>query len=331
MLVFKQTNMFIAYIGCLLCIQIWICNGILPTRQSLRRIGGFSKSISSQIEQSSFALFSSSPSSKNNASSWTDTFSSSTSQPPVIPFDFARDDIVIEKNNSSYDPRKIIEANMKEYERKQFVEQMKKERRLPPEFYDDNARPAGYDRPDDDEEEEERFTVFNFTTSPDPLSQFNDTNDPALVRFLKDVYIGSPTDGRKRQQARFIVRSVTLISFVIGVIFTGVWYAFPGKFISFRGTKDFSARYTTEYIDPNNLLQDDYLRKFADTIPDDINNKLTPTEKQRRLLEQQLSADSIKKSEFLDDGVGVPDPDMIRVPLPKRASSESIPGRSAEL
>lgn len=327
--------MFIVHLLMLFSFRLRTDNGfLLSARHPQVASGLWTYKSNSVVKQSSFNLFSNSLASKNNDSSWTDTFSSSDSRPPVIPFEFARDDIVIEKNNSSYDPRKIIEANMKEYERKQVVEQMKKdlkERRLPPEFYDENARPAGYDRPDSDEKEEERFTVFNFTTSPDPMSQFNDSNDPALVRFLKDVYIGSPTDGRKRQQARFIVRSVTLISLVIGIVFTGIWYAFPGKFISYRGTKDFSSRYTSEYVDPDNLLQDDYLKRYADTIPDDINNKLTPAEKQRRLLEQQLSADSMKKSEFLDDGVGVPDSDMIRVPLPKRVSSESIPGRSAEL
>lgn len=41
-------------------------------------------------------------------------------------------------------------------------------------------------------------------------------------------------------------------------VFTVVWYAFPGKFISFRGTTDFASRYSEVYVDPNDLLRQDY-------------------------------------------------------------------------
>jgi Na+-driven multidrug efflux pump len=52
---------------------------------------------------------------------------------------------------------------------------------------------------------------------------------------LRDAYIGAEKDSAERKQARFIVRSITVISITIGIIFTSIWYLFPGQFISYRG------------------------------------------------------------------------------------------------
>ena len=41
-----------------------------------------------------------------------------------------------------------------------------------------------------------------------------------------------------------------------GVVFTGVWYAFPGKFISIKRDTDFTQRYPSIYYDPDKLLTD---------------------------------------------------------------------------
>ena len=38
-------------------------------------------------------------------------------------------------------------------------------------------------------------------------------------------------------------------------MFTFVWYAFPGKFISYRENQDFTTRYPKVYMDPDNLLK----------------------------------------------------------------------------
>lgn len=52
---------------------------------------------------------------------------------------------------------------------------------------------------------------------------------------LRDASIGAEKDSAERKQARFIVRSITVISITIGIIFTSIWYLFPGQFISYRG------------------------------------------------------------------------------------------------
>ena len=77
--------------------------------------------------------------------------------------------------------------------------------------------------------------------------------------FFKEVLVDGEYDSRRRVQARGVVRSIAVLSFGIGCVFTLVWYAFPGKFISYRGDKDFSARYSQQmYVDPDELLRDTY-------------------------------------------------------------------------
>jgi hypothetical protein len=74
------------------------------------------------------------------------------------------------------------------------------------------------------------------------------------------VYIGTPYDSNSKKQARFVVRNITLLSALIGLVFTVVWYAFPGKFISIRSPlSEASAlgRLTPTYVDPDELLKND--------------------------------------------------------------------------
>lgn len=47
--------------------------------------------------------------------------------------------------------------------------------------------------------------------------------------------VGLKNEERDRRQAIFTIRSISLISIMCGVIFTVIWYLFPGQFVSFRG------------------------------------------------------------------------------------------------
>ena len=100
----------------------------------------------------------------------------------------------------------------------------------------DNARPTGYSNEEDDDDD-------------DFVPQLIDEGTPEFLRFLKNAYIDSPYDNKKKLQAKSVVRSITLISFGIGVIFTAVWYAFPGKFVSVRAP---TALDSTAYQLPSN-------------------------------------------------------------------------------
>lgn len=83
---------------------------------------------------------------------------------------------------------------------------------------DDDARPTGYANDQDD----------------DPAwVPIRNSDENVFVQFLKEVYIGSPYDSDKKKQARYVIRNITGISLAIGLIFTGIWYAFPGKTIVF--------------------------------------------------------------------------------------------------
>ena len=125
-----------------------------------------------------------------------------------------------------------------------------------------------------DIEDEEEFV---------PPSVDIDPNESPFLRFLKDTYIGTPYDSKSKKQARYIIRNITLISVSIGVIFTVIWYAFPGKFISYKGDTDFSSRYEKSYIDPSDLLQIDDTTDttyFDENIPlPDTNLLRVPYEK----------------------------------------------------
>lgn len=155
------------------------------------------------------------------------------------------------------DARAILDENMRSVEKNlKIAEKKKKQEEKYKLFDDDNARPTGYDNYEDEDEEEKeeerrnREADSNWTPSID-----SDPNtDSPVFKFLKDTYIGSPYDSRKKQQARYVIRNITGISVLIGLIFTVIWYAFPGKFVSVRGTQDFSQRYN--YVNPDDLLNE---------------------------------------------------------------------------
>lgn len=283
------------------------------------------------------------------------------SQPPVIPYDFARDnspprpgvntkggvfvrdDIPMKSADGTiadnpYDPKKIVEANIAALERKELLDKMEKYVRSRGADFD--ARPTGYGTPD---EEIEYYTTPSLNVSrtpslesemfsPSNTTRFND--DPPLLRFLKDVYIGSEDDSRRRQQARFVLRSITLLSVAIGFTFTAIWYIFPGKFISFRGDRDFREPYAaSQFVDPDSLLQTDYLEQYRSQ--QDINRQNLANELQRNprsavLVSPDGQSVPTQKGEYLDDGLGVPEANMIRVPINK-PPQVSIPGRSVQL
>lgn len=101
----------------------------------------------------------------------------------------------------------------------------------------DDAQPTGYDTPDDEPADD---------WLPSDLAP---SNDPMIVKIFKDLYIGSPYDSSSRQQARYVIKNITGIVVAIGLIFTFIWYAFPGKFISYQGDTDLTSRYRTSSTD----------------------------------------------------------------------------------
>lgn len=170
-------------------------------------------------------------------------FSENPDRPPIIPFDFAREDIPY-PIDSKPDRSKIPEDPK---ESKKINEGRVKTRE---ELELDRTRPTGYDTPDDDDDDQDENII--------PAFGLIDENDNAVTKFLKNVYIGSPYDSRKKKQARYVVRNITAISVVIGIIFTGIWFVFPGKFISIRRDTDFTQRYQSTYIDPADLLSREF-------------------------------------------------------------------------
>jgi len=122
----------------------------------------------------------------------------------------------------------------------------------------DNERPTGYDNEEIDPNDLDQLpTSEELKKFDEQFSQFRDSRNP-IVQVLFSAYIGTPYDSKNKREARFVTRSITLISFIIGVVFTGVYYIFPGKFISIRGDTDFTSRYSKEQqrYDPDQLLQD---------------------------------------------------------------------------
>jgi hypothetical protein len=154
-------------------------------------------------------------------------------RPPIIPFDFARADIKIMKTTEKLNDPLITTS----IDKKVNINDNKLQ------FSD---RPAGYDNDSDDEDE----SALNLETIE---------SDNVILKLFKDIFVGSIYDSSKKQQARFIVRSITVISFGIGIIFTGIWYLFPGKFVNYRGDVDLTQRYSeATFIDPNNLLDNEF-------------------------------------------------------------------------
>mmetsp|Transcript_11182 Transcript_11182/g.24424 ORF Transcript_11182/g.24424 Transcript_11182/m.24424 type:complete len:190 (-) Transcript_11182:940-1509(-) len=127
------------------------------------------------------------------------------SRPPVIPFEFAREDRVPKVEKTEKTER--VEAE----ERREVVTRM-----VPVLFDEDPERPTGYNTPDVDEYD---------TLPPEGYEYESAEKDNQAMRFLKEVYIGSPYDSRKKKQARYVIKNITGISIAIGVVFTAVWYA----------------------------------------------------------------------------------------------------------
>ena len=237
-----------------------------------------------------------------------------TSRPPIIPFDFARDDIlppkVIDKvvKKGISDEGKYSEKNDSEG----YSEPATTTRSTSNKWVDDSdlktavrstnsrngnkwvedpSRPTGYGNTDDDDDD--------WVPSAD---------SEGVEKFLKDYFFNSPYDSPKRKDAKFVIRNVTLISGVLGTVFTILFYAFPGKFISYRGTADFSKRYSSDII----------------------------TKDSSELLNDQVNEDLIRNVEvggqkFFDDAVGLPLPDDSRVPYPMKPSEARAPGRTENL
>jgi hypothetical protein len=235
------------------------------------------------------------------------------SRPPIIPFDFARDDIIppkvidrkvdykeeaITKNENSGDFDSNVDdesARTQGVGSDRWNPSPKKKESLSStssnKWVEDPSRPTGYGNVDEDDND--------WVPSSD---------SEGVEKFLKDYFFNSPYDSSKRRDAKFVIRNVTLISGILGTIFTILFYAFPGKFISYRGTANFSQRYSTEITDkdPSELLNDK------------VNNDLT------RSVE-------IGQETFYDDGIGMPGPDDSRVAYPKKDSDRYAPGRTENL
>jgi hypothetical protein len=236
------------------------------------------------------------------------------SRPPIIPFDFARDDIMPKKKavetlpkttdgdniDSSYSDTDVSgessSALVKGSSRwtdnndeKVVVRSANSDRRN--KWVEDPSRPTGYGNVDEDDDD--------WVPSSD---------SEGVEKFLKDYFFNSPYDSPKRKDAKFVIRNVTFISGALGTIFTILFYAFPGRFISYRGTADFSQRYASDFVnkDPSELLNDQ------------VNDALTKS--------VEIGGES-----FYDDGVGLPEPDNSRVPYPKKASDARAPGRTENL
>jgi hypothetical protein len=200
--------------------------------------------------------------------------------PPILPFDFAREDYRVQKLVDEQEKKdKLIDAQLElqraEAELRRQTEDMRQAALLQrsTNTMEDVSRPTGYDTFDE-----------NDVDDPRRWEEEEDPNQSLIMKFLKDVYIGSPYDNKNKQEARIVVRSVTVISIAIGIIFTGIWYAFPGKFISYRGDTDFTARYSVSYTDPDELLKQDFNRAqgefFDEASPPEVEqSRFAPTPK----------------------------------------------------
>ena len=235
------------------------------------------------------------------------------SRPPIIPFDFARDDIMppnlTKKLSGLKDQAETIGKNIDsgstgvaasaqdrnvwlddaDFKAKAEMRTANNDRRN--KWVEDPSRPTGYGNVDEDDDD--------WVPSSD---------SEGVEKFLKDYFFNSPYDSPKRRDAKFVIRNVTLISGVLGTIFTILFYAFPGRFISYRGTADFSQRYSSDFVDkdPSELLNDKVNEDLIRTV-------------------------EIGGETFYDDGVGLPPPDDSRVAYPKKASDGRAPGRTMNL
>jgi hypothetical protein len=251
-------------------------------------------------------------------------------RPPIMPFEFARDDIPLPppSTSSNPNPRDIVRANMQRAEEEDYKKQMDKIQEERQKRWDavDN-RSTGYDTPDINDEVEEEPTQEMIDSQP--LWMRPSTDDSQAIKVLKEIYIGTPFDSRNRKQARYIVRSITLISFGIGILFTAIWYLSPVKFISFKGEHDASNPAISSSSTVRNYNID------ATGSPSLYTN---PTK-----LPNYIDADALLQSEFeqsqgrkyFDDGVDLLNRDNSninqRIPYAGDEKRQSINGRSIDL
>lgn len=201
-------------------------------------------------------------------------------RPPIIPFDgagFAREDIPTPPPKQQEGSQSLLDRARKMVEEKQvFVN--------PTGWIEDPNRPTGYGRPDLDDDEDEMFEKMIEEGWMPPA------DESPIQKWIRETYVGSPYDSRKKRQARGVVINITAICIGIGLVFTGIWFAFPGKFISVRGDRDFSARYAQDFVPPDGLLSDEWLSRPQ-----------TPS-----------SGDA-----FFDDARGLPEQEQTRFPYDK--------------
>ena len=161
----------------------------------------------------------------------------------------------------------------------------------------DPDRPTGYSNDNTDEEQENPYIIGTdeekWATEAEERTMI-DTTLLTVSDRIKDVWVDNPYDSRRRRQAKQVVKSITLLSFIIGCIFTFVWYAFPGKFISYRGDTSFTSRYSNYYVDPDDLLNE---------VPTEENmNSAAPT---GAINPKEYEKEKVL-SRYLDDGQGLP-------------------------
>ena len=144
-------------------------------------------------------------------------------------------------------------------------------------------RPTGYGIPDENDNEEEMKRQMEEDIESGKYQEPTWENRDDFKRWIKDTYVGSPYDSRKKKQARSVVRNITGISIGIGIIFTAIWFAFPGKFINVRGSDPelYQQRYDeTVYTAPDELMRDSF---------DERDNGLSAPPEQTRFGEQRNS------------------------------------------
>jgi hypothetical protein len=294
--------------------------------------------------------------------------------PSVIPFDFARDDVDTKEDPATRnpDPKKIIEDNLQKLADEQYKARFKNYDTM----FDADARPSGYSRLDDDEDDIEMlyqqqkngttrelpftlemFSPSNYSTTSSSSSSSDTTNpvrDLSILQFLKDVYIGSPNDSRRRQQARSVIRSISLLSVSMGIIFTAVYYLAPGKFVSYRGDREIVA--TPMIISPDGLPRNNNNNNnnefsydtFGAVVDRNKLQTLSPGASSRTNSDSDYidsttntnNNNNNNRGEYLDDGVGIPAPSSAavqRVPweIPRGTTptppAGATPGRSMTL
>lgn len=92
----------------------------------------------------------------------------------------------------------------------------------------------------------------NQVAKQDEMPQDQNVED-APSNIFDVLFSDSSNDSREKKQARFTIRSITVLSVLMGIIFTAVWYLFPGRFVSFRGASDLPV----EQESVNRIVEDD--------------------------------------------------------------------------